>query len=62
MNTFNIILIVILFVAGALFSNASHIPQWLLGAGKPTHPHWKLYGIIALAIWILLLISVNTIL
>lgn len=55
-------LFIILFIIGALFSNASHIPAWFLGAGKPTHPHWKIYGVIAGIIWILLLILANTIL
>jgi hypothetical protein len=55
-------LFIILFIIGALFLNASHIPLWFLGAGKPTHPHWKLYGIIAIAIWLLILILANTIL
>lgn len=51
-----------LFIIGALFFNASHITSWFLGADKPTHPHWKLYGLIALAIWLLMLILANTIL
>jgi len=55
-------LFIILFIVGALFLNASHIPGWLLGAGKPTHPNWKLYGIIGIAIWIMILILANTIL
>jgi uncharacterized membrane protein len=56
------IVLIILFISGILFSNASHIPQWYLGAGKPTHPHWKVYGIIAIIIWILLLVLANTVL
>jgi len=55
-------LFIILFIIGALFLNASHIVQWFFGAGKPTHPNWKLYGIIGIAIWIMLLMSANTIL
>lgn len=54
--------IIILFIIGALFFNASHITSWLLGADKPTHPHWKLYGLIALLIWLLILILANTLL
>jgi hypothetical protein len=53
---------IILFIIGAIFLNASHIPSWFLGAGKPTHPHWKIYGFISLAIWILTLVLANTIL
>jgi len=50
-------IIIILFILGVLFSNASHIPQWLLlCADKPKHPQWKTYGVIAGIIWILLLI------
>jgi hypothetical protein len=52
---------IILFVIGALFFNASHIPTWFLGGEKPTHPQWKTYGLISIAIWILLLILANTI-
>jgi len=55
-------IIIILFIVGALFFNASHIPAWFLGTGKPTHPHWKLYGLIAIIIWLLLLVLGNTIL
>lgn len=51
-----------LFIIGALFSNASHIPAWILGGPKPTHPHWKLYGAISLVIWLLMLVLGNTIL
>ena len=51
-----------LFIIGALFFNASHIQAWFLGGGKPTHPHWKLYGVIGFAIWVLILILANTIL
>ena len=57
-----IFIFITLFIIGALFFNASHIPTWFLGGGKPTHPHWKLYGIIGAAIWILILILANTIL
>lgn len=55
-------IIIFLFILGGLFSNASHIPQWFLGCGKPNHPHWKLYGVIAFLIWVLLLILSNNIL
>ncbi|GEM_PF-6439810 len=55
-------LLIILFIIGALFANASHIPAWFLGASKPTHPHWKLYGLIALIIWSAILVLANTIL
>jgi hypothetical protein len=55
-------LFIILFIVDALFANASHIPQWFLGAGKPTHPYWKLYGLIALIIWLVILVLANTIL
>lgn len=51
--------IILLFVFGALFSNASHIPAWILGGEKPTHPHWKTYGLIALGIWVTLLVLIN---
>ena len=54
--------IIILFIIGGLFMNASHIPAWLLGAGKPSHPHWKLYGLIGAAIWLFTFILANTIL
>jgi len=58
------VLFTTLFIIGALFSNASHIPAWLLGGGKPSHPHWKTYAVIAVSIWLLLLILplANTIL
>jgi antibiotic biosynthesis monooxygenase (ABM) superfamily enzyme len=48
------------FIAGT--HNASHIPAWFFGSGKPTHPHWKLYGIVGASIWVLILILANTIL
>ena len=51
-----------LFILGALFSNASQIPAWFLGAGKPDNkqtPHWKAYGAIAATIWIALLVLGN---
>jgi len=54
-----IALLVILFIAGLLFFNAAHIPAWFLGAGKPTEPHWKVYAIIGVSIWLLLLILAN---
>lgn len=56
-NFMNTLLIITLFIVGCLFSNASHVPQWFLGAGKPTHQHWKIYGLIALIIWILLIVG-----
>jgi len=37
-------------------------PSWFLGPGKPARPHWKLYGFIGIAIWLLILILANTIL
>jgi hypothetical protein len=52
----------ILFVTGALFINASHIPAWFLGNEKPTHPNWKFYGFVGITIWILILILANIIL
>jgi len=56
------ILFITLFIIGGLFFNASHIAAWFLGAGKPKHPNWKLYGIIGVAIWVLILVLANTIL
>jgi len=56
------LLFIILFILGALFFNASHIPTWFLGAGKPTHLHWKTYGFIGIIIWLLILVLANTIL
>jgi len=56
------ILFFVLFLLGALFLNASHIPAWLLGSEKPSREHWKTYGIIGIAIWILILILANTVL
>lgn len=55
-------IIITLFIIGALFFNASHIPVWFLSGEKPSHPHWKIYGIIAAIIWILLLVLGNAIL
>ncbi len=49
------IILVVIFILGALFSNASQIPAWLLGAGKPNDketPHWKVYGVIAAFLWV----------
>lgn len=53
-------LLISLFILGALFSNASHIPVWFLGGERPTHSHWKLYGLIALVIWLLIFYLANT--
>lgn len=56
------ILIVTLFIVGCLFSNASQIPAWFIGAGKPKSsetPHWKVYGAIAVIIWVMLLVLLN---
>lgn len=55
-------IIISLFVIGALFIHASHIPVWFLGGGKPTHLYWKSYGIIGIVIFILVLILANTVL
>lgn len=55
-------LFIVLFIIGALFINASHIPVWFLSGKKPKHPHWKTYGLIGLVIWTLLLVLSNTIL
>jgi len=55
-------LFITLFVLGSCFFMASHIPAWYLSGEKPTHPHWKLYGIIAIGFWVLLLILANTML
>lgn len=55
-------LFIFLFIIGALFLNASHIPAWFLGAGKPTRPHWKFYGAVGLILWFLILILANAIL
>lgn len=52
-------LLIILFIVGALFINASHVPAWILGSGKPKHRHWKLYGLIGIAIWLLILVLAN---
>lgn len=57
------ILLITLFILGALFSNASQIPAWLLGAGRPSDketPHWRTYGVIAALIWIMLLVLANS--
>lgn len=51
-----------LFVIGVLFSIASQVPAWFIGADKPTAPAWKAYGLIALFIWILIIILANVIL
>lgn len=55
----NIILVVVLFVIGALFINASHIPAWLFGDGKPTHKNWKIYGAVSFVVFILMFIAAN---
>lgn len=54
------ILIVILFILGTMFSLASQIPAWFLTGEKPDESHWKIYGLIAGVIWLLLLIVGNT--
>lgn len=54
------ILFTALFVIGALFINAAHIPAWFIGCGKPSHSHWKLYGFIGFSIWIVILILANS--
>jgi len=54
-----IALFIILFILGSLFFNAAHIPAWLLGAGKPTEPHWKVYALIGASIWLLLFLLAN---
>jgi len=56
------VIFILLFILGALFLNAAHVPAWFLGASKPTHSHWKTYAIIGVGIWILILILANTIL
>jgi hypothetical protein len=55
-----IYILIFLFIIGSLFVNASHIPAWIIGAGKPTHSHWKLYGAIGFIIWLLIFILANT--
>jgi len=55
----NTILIIVLFLLGYLFFNASHIPAWIFGEEKPTHKNWEIYGIIAVSIWVLTLIFAN---
>ena len=52
-------LIAILFIIGGLFLNASHIPSWIMGASRPTHPHWKVYGIIGVLMWLLIAVLAN---
>lgn len=54
------VIILTLFLVGGLFFNASHIPAWFLGAGKPNHEHWKMYGVIGVLILLLVLILANT--
>lgn len=61
MNLFYLIFI-ILFIISALFFNASRIFAWFLTGEKPKHPHWKLYSIVAMGIWVVILILANTIL
>ncbi len=56
------ILFIILFIIGGMFLMASHIPAWFLGAGKPNHLHWKLYGFIGAIFWFLILILAKAIL
>lgn len=51
---------IILFILGGLFLNASHIPAWWLGAGKPTHQYWKIYGLIGLGIYFLMFVLANS--
>lgn len=56
------IFLIVLFILGLLFSNASQIPAWLIGAGKPSEketPHWKTYAVIAAIIWVSLLVLAN---
>lgn len=51
-----------LLIIGIVFTFASKIPAWILGAGKPSNketPLWKLYGVIAIIIWIILLVLLN---
>ena len=56
------LLFILLFFVGALFVNASQIPAWILGGGRPKRKNWKKYLAIGIAIYILILILVNTIL
>lgn len=56
------IIFIVLFIVGALFLNAAHIPAWFLGGQKPSHPHWKTYAVIAVSIWLLILLLANTVL
>lgn len=51
--------LIVLFIIGGLFLNASHIPAWLLAGGKPTHAHWKLYALIGAMIWVVLAVLAN---
>jgi len=65
LSNMNKIIVFVLFILGCLFSNASQIPAWFLGAGKPNSkitPHWKIYGVIAVIIWITLLFLANILL
>lgn len=57
-----LVLFTALFILGSLLLNASQIPAWFLGGGKPTVPHWKIYGAIAIGFWLLMLILANTLL
>jgi len=56
------LLFLTLFIIGALFINASHLPAWFLGGTKPAHQHWKLYAVIGIVIYSFILILANTIL
>lgn len=53
------IAIITLFIIGGMFFMASHIPVWFLSGKKPNHQYWKLYSVIAISIWVLILILAN---
>lgn len=56
------ILLIVLFIIGALFFNASHIPAWFTSGEKPNHPYWKAYASVAFVVWVLMFILANAIL
>ncbi len=53
------ILLIVLFVLGSLFINASHIPAWFLSGNKPTHKGWKTYLFIGILFYLIILVLAN---
>ena len=53
-----IVVLIALFIVGALLFNKSQIRSWFVGAGKPNVPHWKIYATLSFIVWVLFAVLV----